>query len=112
MVLPFEESTILGPSPLSAQLLEIVIHPRNPDNTYGKILFAKLILKAFTTPLVRSQQIVSTYHNTGPIRHATFDEPAEAEDTVKIAHSSFLRLNDGDRDYVASIVTGPGDKLN
>ncbi|UQC88791.1 uncharacterized protein CLUP02_14316 [Colletotrichum lupini] len=85
------ETSAITKETTAAPLHEIVIHPRNPDNTYEKIL---------------------TYHNTGSIRHATFDEPAAAEDTVKIAHSDFFRVNDGDRDYVASIVIGSGDKSN
>ncbi|KAG7040157.1 Heterokaryon incompatibility protein [Colletotrichum scovillei] len=111
-VLPFEELIIVGPSPSSAQLLEYVIHPRIPDNSYGEIVFAKRILKAFTMPSIRSRQIVSTYHNTASIGHATFDDPAAAVDKNKIAPSSLLRVNGGDRDYVASIATGPGDKSN
>ncbi|EXF81803.1 hypothetical protein CFIO01_09180 [Colletotrichum fioriniae PJ7] len=108
----FEELTILGPSPSSAQLLEYNIHSSVPDNPYEEILFAKLILRASTMPLVRSRQIVSKYHSTASIGYASFDEAARAEDTVKMGHPSFFRFNGDDRDYVVSIVTGPGDKSN
>ncbi|KAK1624048.1 heterokaryon incompatibility protein-domain-containing protein [Colletotrichum phormii] len=109
-MLLFEESTILGSSPSSAQLLEYIVHPRVPDNPFGEILFAKLVLKALTMPLVRSRQIISTYHETATIGHADFDEPAGAEDMVKMGHPSLFSIKADDGPYVVSIVTGPGNE--
>ncbi|OHE99873.1 hypothetical protein CORC01_04774, partial [Colletotrichum orchidophilum] len=108
----FEESTILGPGPSSAQLLEFTIQPRVPDNPYGEILCANLVLKALTMPLVRSRQIVSTYHDTAAIGIAKFDEPAGAEDATKMGYPSLFRVKTDAKDYVVSIITRPGDETD
>ncbi|KAF6796974.1 hypothetical protein CSOJ01_13090 [Colletotrichum sojae] len=68
-------------SPSSAKLMEYNVQPRNPDNPYGEIISAKLIISALTKPLARSRQAIGANWAGQDIGVAAFDEPLESGTT-------------------------------
>ncbi|KAF4820045.1 hypothetical protein CGCSCA5_v004055 [Colletotrichum siamense] len=104
-----EEQVVLKSTPSSANLLEYSINPRVPDNPYGEILSAKLVVEALTKPFVRSRQVVETILDPNSIGTANFDEPAGPEDSVPMGWASLFRMKTEGGDYIFSIITRPGD---
>ncbi|KAF4826975.1 hypothetical protein CGCTS75_v008660 [Colletotrichum tropicale] len=104
-----EEQVVLKSTPSSAKLLEYSINPRVPDNPYGEILSAKLVVEALTKPFVRSRQVVETILDPNSIGTANFDEPAGPEDSVPMGWASLFRMKTEGGDYIVSIITRPGD---
>ncbi|KAH0443062.1 heterokaryon incompatibility protein [Colletotrichum camelliae] len=104
-----EEQVVLKSTPSTAKLLEYSINPTVPDNPYGEILSAKLVVEALTKPFVRSRQVVETILDQNSIGTANFDEPAGPEDSVPMGWASLFRMKTEGGDYIFSTITRPGD---
>jgi hypothetical protein len=95
------------PTELDLRVLDYNISPHDPENLFGEIVDAELIVTGRTKLLERSRQVVETRGPDHSIGMCWFDDVETPGDDPKLAFSSLFRAVDGsgneEQDYIISI---------
>jgi hypothetical protein len=102
------------PTEFDLHVLDYKISPHDPDNPFGEIVDADLIVTGRTKLLERSSQVVETRGSDRSIGVCWFDDVETPGDDPKLALSSLFRAVDGsgneEQSYTISIRTQYGEE--